>query len=123
MKTSKVEREGGNRYGVTLPVEEVEGWKDIANAVGIDRDGDSVDEDGMPLSDDQITHVVKTVDLDGMTIISNEDYDRLESLNMLHEDMFAPKHSEGDEFWLAAVESLVNYSDFDVDQYIADYEG
>jgi hypothetical protein len=62
------------------------------------------------------------IDLDGMTVMSDEDYDRLEDLGLLRDDMFSYQHSEGDRAWAAAVEYAVNYSGWDIDAYIAEQE-
>jgi hypothetical protein len=64
---------------------------------------------------------MRTIDLDGFTVMSDDDYNKLYSLNLVAEDMTSPQHSEGDEMWEAAVTIVANYSGFNADMYIAEH--
>jgi len=59
----------------------------------------------------------RIIDMDGITAVSNEDYDRLEEEG-LADNFYAPIHSTGDEFWGLALQEMLNYSEFDVEEYI-----
>lgn len=60
------------------------------------------------------------VDLDGVTIVTNEDYDQLEATGLDDDTFLAPKHSDDDVFWTAAAEHVANRSEFDVNRYISE---
>jgi hypothetical protein len=65
---------------------------------------------------------MEMVDLDGLTIVSNEDYDKLEEElgEASLETFISPQHYAGDIYWLAAVTEVLRYSGFDVDSYISE---
>jgi hypothetical protein len=64
------------------------------------------------------------VDLDGYTIIRDEDFDKLEKAGLLEDTMWCPKLAQelekSDKFFCAAIDHCANYSGFNVDDYIAD---
>lgn len=66
----------------------------------------------------------KNVDLDGMTVMSDEDYNKVEEAGLIQEDtMISPQHwnlAEEDYFFKAALEYAANYSGFQADEYIAE---
>lgn len=63
------------------------------------------------------------VDLDGITVVSDEDYTRLQEAGLDDDTIICPAHAEavGDEFFCAAVYHALNYSGFDVDEYILNH--
>lgn len=74
--------------------------------------------------------VTEAVDLDGYTVIKNDDYEKLDEAGLLEGDIadrmnfISPASAEGvdpdDKHFIAAVEYAANYSGFDVDQYISE---
>lgn len=64
------------------------------------------------------------VDLDGYTIMSDEDYEKLEALDLIHDTMWCPSMwdvtGDNDYFFRAALDHAANYSGFDVEQYISE---
>lgn len=63
-------------------------------------------------------HIDKVVDLDGLTPVSDEDFEKLEAAGLCDDDFIAPMHADDDLAWEFACEEAVNYSGFDVDAYI-----
>ena len=57
-------------------------------------------------------------DFDGFTVISNEDYAKLEKTGLVSDGFIAPMHSDGEKDWEDIANYIVNYSGFDVDEYI-----
>jgi len=70
----------------------------------------------------RVTHGnrTETVDLDGLDVVTNEDFMKIEKAGLDNDTIIAPMHSAGDDFWEAAAEYACNYSGFDVDEYIQD---
>ena len=60
----------------------------------------------------------KNVDLDGNTIVSDDDYTTLENAGMDMDKFLSPQHSEGDAFWYLAAKCAANYTGFDVESHI-----
>lgn len=67
-----------------------------------------------------IDGVTETVYLDGLTVVSNEDYDLIEAAGLDYDSLIAPKHIDDDKFWEAAVEYASNASEFDVEKFISE---
>lgn len=68
-----------------------------------------------------IEWVTKIIDLDGMTVISNEDYELLADAWLDRDDrLIAPMHSDWDEHREAAAEQVSHYNWFDIKKYIAE---
>jgi len=66
-----------------------------------------------------IGDVTQVVDLDGFTPISDDDYTAIDTVVDDMDDSFiAPMHSDGDKFFLAALEYVISYTQFDVDEYL-----
>lgn len=67
--------------------------------------------------------VERDVDLDGFSIITDEDMDALEAAGIDEDHFMCPRDAgladQDDLHFIAAVEYAANYSGFDVDQYIA----
>ena len=63
----------------------------------------------------------ENVDLDGNTIVSDDDYTTLENAGMNMDVFLSPQHSEGDAYWYLAAKDKVNYSGFDADSYISNH--
>ena len=67
----------------------------------------------------------RMVDLDGFTIMSNEDYSAIEQAGLLQDDMECPATAKNNKLWdnfeLAALEYAANYSGFDAEEYIANH--
>jgi hypothetical protein len=66
----------------------------------------------------------EVVDLEGFTVMSDEDYARLEELGLDTDDMICPNMWDigGEDYrFKAALEFAANYSGFDVEQYIANH--
>lgn len=60
----------------------------------------------------------RNIDLDGLTVVSDEDYRRLDDAWLDNDTFIAPMHSDGDMFREEAAHTAANYSGFDVDAYI-----
>ena len=63
---------------------------------------------------------VETVDLDGFTVVSIEDFALLEAAGLDSDAFITPEHSGGDKFWQAAAEYATDNSGFDMDEYISE---
>jgi hypothetical protein len=66
-----------------------------------------------------------TVDLDGFTIMSDEEYKKLDEAEMIEDSMMCPEISEysgEDPFFRAAVEYAANYSGFIAEEYITNMQ-
>lgn len=66
----------------------------------------------------------RTVDLDGCTVMSDEDYAEVDAAGLATDDMWSPDMwnltDENDYFFRAALEHAANYSGFNSADYIAD---
>ena len=62
----------------------------------------------------------KIIDLDGYTMMSDDDYNMIQEAGLIQDEMMSPQFHEGDLFWLAAAKNAANYSGFDVEEYIAE---
>jgi len=60
----------------------------------------------------------RTIDLDGYTVISDTDWNRIDDAGLDDDTFISPHHDDGDEFWAAAANEAANYSGFDVDAFI-----
>jgi len=58
------------------------------------------------------------VDMDGYTVVSDEDYAKIEKAGLDGGEFIAPMHSDGDRNWKLVAEYCVNYSGLDVDEWI-----
>lgn len=61
---------------------------------------------------------VRTIDLDGFTVVSDDDFELIEQAGLDEDHFISPKHHNGDLFWKAAAEHAINYSGFDASEYI-----
>lgn len=58
------------------------------------------------------------IDMDGVTIVSDDDLEKLEKAGLDNDTFLSPKNGCGDEIWEAVAQYVVNYSGLDVDEYI-----
>jgi hypothetical protein len=66
----------------------------------------------------------QNVDLDGYDVISDDDYEAVESAGLLDDYMISPSHwddcGETDFYFKAALEYAANYSGFNAEEYISE---
>lgn len=60
----------------------------------------------------------ETIDLDGLTIVSDSNYEKIEDAGIDITTFIAPMHADGDPYWEAAANHALNYSGFDVEEYL-----
>lgn len=63
-----------------------------------------------------IDDVTRVIDIDLYNILSDEDYNRLDSLGKLQDDMNCPWL--GDAFWIAVAKPIAAKNSFDVEKYL-----
>lgn len=68
----------------------------------------------------------RTVDLDGVTIVSDSDFSKIERAGLSTEGFLTPSDynvtGEADLFWLEAAKTALNYSGFDVKSYLSEFD-
>jgi len=70
----------------------------------------------------EIGKKTEVVDLDGYTIMSNDDYEEIEKAGLVQDTMWCPSiwnvTGDNDKFFKAALEHAANYSGFIASKYI-----
>lgn len=59
-----------------------------------------------------------TIDIDGIIVVSNEDYIKIRKYGLDTFGYFAPMHHEGNKEWKLVAEHLIETNPFDVDLHI-----
>ncbi len=71
-----------------------------------------------------IEEQTQKIDLDGYTIMSNEDFAKIKEAGFLGDDMWCPSLAQElfseDQFFCEAIKFVANYSGFDAERYIQD---